>query len=257
MRYIFVFTLFFALAGCSTSPTETDKSVDKKSPDYHASLLLQAARGALLEKDMAAAFRYLQQAQDVSPKRAEVYHVRALAYLMKEDTKAAIAEMSKAYALAPRDSSINNTYGKILLDAGRFQEAEKMLTFAATDPLFDEAFKARTSLGILAYRTENYERAVHDFQVAIRENPENACISYYYLGHIETKRGELARATENYQMATQKVCAGFAEAHFALGLSLEKQKKNELARKKYLEVKQNFPESVLATKAIERLKVLQ
>lgn len=245
------------LAGCASSRSGERANVDKTSPQYRAGLLIEASQSALLEKDISAVFRYLQQAEQIDPKRSDIYHMRALAYTAKQDTPNALLQMKKAHDIDPRNASINNTYGKILMDANQQNEAQIYLKSAASDPTFSEAYKPRTSLGIIQYRKGNYGEARREFSLAVQEKPQLACIANFYLGHIEMKYGNLRSATLRYEKATQKICAGFPDAHYALGVAFERQKRFDLAKRKYLEVRQNFPESKVSSQAVEKLRNLE
>ena len=62
------------------------------------------------------------------------------------------------------------------------------------------------------------------------------------------------RSRALYERATEKQCAAFADAHLAVAMMDERLGKNDDARKKYLEIRQNFPDSKAAETAMERLK---
>jgi TolA-binding protein len=127
---------------------------------------------------------------------------------------------------------------------------------AGENPVFRESYKANTNLGILYYRKGNFEAAEQRFQKAINDDPTNSCIAYYYRGHLAVRKKDIVEATKLYERATQKQCAAFADAHLALGMMHERSGRHEEARKKYLEIKQNFPESKASETAMERLKTL-
>jgi len=240
-----------AVTSCATGSRESGKS--HKTPREKAQLLVDAANASMMESDPIGALQFLKTAEETDPSYASIFHGKALAFNMRKDLAQALVEMKHAQELEPENSAINNTYGKLLMDAGKAAEAEKYLKKAAADPTFRESYKSRTSLGILYYRQGQLDVADQQFEKATFDDPSNACIAYYYRGHIALKRGKLSDATRQYERATQKLCAGFADAHFALGVAYERDKKFDQARKKYLEVKQNFPESKIADQAMTRL----
>ena len=218
--------------------------------------MVEAANASMIEGDPIGALQFLKSAEDLDPSLASIYHAKALAFNMRKDLPQALKEMKKAVDLDPKSSAANNTYGKLLLDAGKYAEAETYLKRAAEDPTFRESFKARTSLGMLYYRQNKLDLADSQLERASFDDPNNSCIAYYYRGHVAMKRGQNADAVKFYERATQKLCAGFADAHFALGVAYEREKKWDEARKKYLEVKQNFSESKAAEQAMQRLSKL-
>ncbi len=247
----------FLFGSCSSTPKTSSTEEIKGTPREKAAILVEAANGSMIEKDPIGALQYLKTAEGYDPNYAPIYHAKALAFHMRKDYARALTEMKHSVELDPNNSYANNTYGKLLMDANRIPEAQKFLRKAASDSTFREAYKANTSLGIIAYREGKLEEATMVFDKAITDNPANACIALYYKGHIALKRNELSAATKFYEKASTKLCSAFPDAHLALGMALEREKKNDLARKKYLEFQQNFPETKAALTAQDRLRKLQ
>ena len=243
--------LALILGACATAPEKKEVTpVDK------AILYIQAANAALKDGDPTGALQYLKLAEEQAPQLPEIYQFRAVAFHSKHDLPAALREIKRAIALRPESVEINNTYGKLLIDSGDYRTAEAPLLKAASDPTYRDAYKAYTNLGILHYRLDEMGKATEYFDHAIQESPLSSCIAYYYKGHIELKQGHFKAATQDYDHATQKFCAGFADAHLALGIAYERNKQYDLARKTFLDVKQNFPNSKVAEQAMDRLTYL-
>src|SRR5690606_14700263 len=135
-------------------------------------------------------------------------------------------------------------------------EAQLHLEAASSDALYRDSFKADTNLGILFYRRGELAKAVEKLDRAIRSSPLRSCHAYYYRGHIGLKQGRFEEAARFYDKATQKFCAGFADAHLALGIAYQRGRQYDKARKKYLDIKQAFPGTKVADQAMERLKFL-
>lgn len=210
-----------------------------------------------MEGDPIGALQFLARAEALDSKYAPIYHAKALAYSYRKDFVSALREMKTSVDLDPENPFALNTYGKFLLDAGRVDEAEAPLRKAADNPTFRESFKANTNLGILYYRKGDFDRADARFQKAINDNPTNSCIAYYYQGHLLARKSQIEEASKLYERATLKQCAAFSDAHLAMGLMAERLGKTEEARKKYLEIRQNFPDSKAGEAAMDRLKKIQ
>jgi Flp pilus assembly protein TadD len=218
---------------------------------------LEIANGAILEGDSKGALEELFIAEQLNPNSPEIYHSEALAYFMKQDLTTAALKARRAVDLKPSYSEANNTLGKILLDLGRTAEAIEPLTRAANDPVYREAFKPMTNLGILHYRAGNYERADHYLTRAIADAPLAACVAFYYRGHIRLRNSRFSDAVDDYDKAVKKTCgASFADAHMALGIAYERSKQFVLARKKYLEIENRFPRTKVAEQAMNHLRSL-
>lgn len=258
MRPLQLFTAVIAILtmvsilGCSTGG---DKK-KKPTPTEKAYLLLDIANTALLDGDATGALGYLMEAEALDSDIAEVHHSKALAFFSKRDTETAIHSAKRAVELNPDYSSAHNTLGKLLLDERRYSEAELHLRKATSNPLYREAYKSRTSLGILYYNRGQYVEAKEQFDKAIIDNPILSCVAHYYRGHIFVKRNEFKKAIRDYDRATRRLCGNYPDAHLALGIAYARKKDYTLAKKKFLEIRDMFPDSAVAEQAMERLRYL-
>lgn len=240
------------ITGCSTSVNQKSELSRKD----RARMLIQIANGALLERDSTGALQYLQQAEQQDSNLPELYHSKAIAFYSKNNLELAFVNAKKAIEIKPDYSEGNNTLGKIYLEMGRLDEALPLLQKAASDPLNREAYKSWTNLGILEYQREDFFKAEKYFDRAISEAPLLACVSYYYRGNIKLNSFRLKESISDYSRATQKFCAHFADAHLALGLAYERNQQYYKAKKTYLEIEKNYPNSLFSEKALNQLKGL-
>jgi Tfp pilus assembly protein PilF len=219
-------------------------------------MLVEIANGALVEGDPTGALQNLAQAEQIDDDLPELHHSKALAYFAKHDLNSALSSAKKAVEIRPTYTDAQNTFGKLLIDAGNYQEAEGHLELAAKDPLNRDAYKAWTNLGILKFRLGNYSLAENFINRAIQDAPNRACVAYYYRGHIQLNEKKVSDAIESYGLATKKACAKFGEAQFALGLAYQKNRQYQLARKAFLEIQERFPNTKLAERALDQLKYI-
>lgn len=231
---------------------------EKKEPSRteRARMLVEVANGALSEGDPTGALENLLRAEREDAKLPELHHSKALAFFMKHDLPAATAEARKAVELKEDYTEANNTLGKLLMDQGKALEATPFLSRAANDPIYRESYKPLTNLGILEYRRGDTAGASRYFSRAIEAAPSLACIAYYYRGHIHMKDSRFREAVADYDNAGKKACAGFADAHLAMGLAYERNKQFDLARKKYLEIQNRYPNTKVAEQAVSHLRYL-
>jgi Tfp pilus assembly protein PilF len=238
------------LSACATS------SQPELTSEGRARLLLQIANAALIENDPTGALETLMRAENEDPDMPEIYHSEALAYYAKNDFQTALQRVQKAVKMAPRYSDANNTLGKILVDLGRYDEAIAPLQRAAREPLYREAFKAYTNLGILYYRKGDLDKARSSFEQAITAGHDQACIAYYYRGHLKLREARYSDAIRDYTQATKKMCGGFADAHLAIGITYKRTKQYDLARRTFLQIEQRFPNTKAADEAVSLLRAL-
>jgi len=246
--WAYLFLLLALAAGCSSAPK---KNI---SPQEHARLLVNIANAQFLEGDPTGALQVLEQAESEDAKIPELHHTRALCFYAKKDYPQALASVKKALALRPDYADAQTTLGKFYLDTGRYAEAKATLITPAKNALYRDSFKAWTNLGIISYRQNDIIEAEKQFTNAIDQAPAQACIAYYYRGHIGLKTGKVNQAIRDYDQATKRVCGGFSDAHLALGIAYESAKQYEKARKKYLDTSQRFPNSEVAERAMTNLK---
>jgi len=243
-------SLAFSVISCSTTSTK------QLSKTERARLLVEVAGGALTEGDVVGALQHLANAEELDSQLAELHHMKALAYHAKGEPKTALQEAQKAVSISPTLSNANNTLGKLLLDDNQYTQAEHFLNQAANAPLNREAYKALTNLGILNYRRKDYAKAGKFFDRAIQASQTEACIAFYYKGHLALKEGQLKDAVIQYRHASNRLCSSFAEAHLALAKVYQRNGQFDLARRKYLEIQQQFNSTQYAQEAIDHLKNL-
>lgn len=248
---VFAVYLTIAVCGCASSGGKKTYTATER-----ARMLVDIANAALMEGDAIGALQNLLRAEKEDPKLPEIYHSKALAYFAKHDLKTAISEVKKALKLFPEYPDANNTFGKFLIDQGNYEAAVKPLSLAAVNPLYRDAFKAYTNLGILYYRRGNYTQASVNLDKAIQAAPNSACIALYYRGHIRLRESRLNEAIASYDQATRKYCVSFVDAHLALGIAYEKTRQYAKAREKFLEIQQRYPNTETAEKAVSHLRYL-
>jgi Tfp pilus assembly protein PilF len=214
------------------------------------------AIASLQEKDPSGALMALKDAEAEDSKVPELHYTRSLAFYVKGDMNAALTAAKKALEYRPDYGDAMNAVGKLLLDQGRYDEAIPYLTKAAENPLFRESFQSMTNLGVLHYKRGELRKAEVYLDRAIAASPDRSCVAHYYRGHLRLKESRFKEATRDYDQATRRFCAAFADAHFAYGIALEYSKQYDKARKKYLEIQSRYPETEVAEKALTRLRAL-
>lgn len=251
--FVFIFSLAltsYGLSGCTSAP-KSNLSAKEKSL-----MLIQVAAGAINEGDPTGALTVLFEAEELGNHSPELHHLKSLAFFFKKDLVTALKEARIAVKLNPNFAEANNTLGKLLLDLGNYSEAEKYLKNAAENPLYRDAYRAQTNLGMLHYKKGEFATAEKFFNDAIDSNPTLACVSYYYRGQIKINDAKFESALRDFDRATEKYCGSFEEAHFAIGMAYSKSKQFAKARKKFVEIRTLFPDTPTAEKAMEQLRFL-
>jgi len=253
-RFLIVAVAVAGILGTGCATGETQKKPLSKTE--RAILFVGVANGALAENDPTGALQNLAVAEAEDASLPALHHSKALAYFKKGDTISALKSVRRAVELAPDYPDANATLGKFLMDAGRMDEAEAALKKAAENRLYRGAYKALTGLGIIYYRKNQFDKSREYIDRAIADGGPLACVAYYYRGHLYLRESDFKQATRSYDHATRKFCGGMADAHLAMGITLEQNKQYDLARKKFVEIQQRFPETKTAEQAVNHLKYL-
>lgn len=243
--------ILFLHLSCVSSSTHRELTHTERAFKF-----LEIARAALMEGDPTGALQTLLLAEREDSTIPSIYHFKALAFFAKHDLQLAIANAEKAVKMNQNDSDTNNTLGKLYMEAGRYDTALAPLLSAAKDPLYRDAYKAWTNLGILKYQQGDYKNSREFLDQAILADPFKSCIAYYYRGNISLKESQLKLAIENYSRATKKFCASYGEAYLALGLAYQKNRQYDFARKTFLEIQKLYPNTPISDQAIDYLKYL-
>ncbi len=242
--------IILLVTGCATSSNHPLKMSDKEK----AQAFLEVASSSISDGDSTGALISLKQAEDLDSQNPELHYLFALAYFQKTEIDLAVKSARKAVELKPDFSIAKNTLGKLLMDEGKLNEAEKYLTEAAHDLLSRDAYIAKTNLGILNYKKMKPNQALYWLSSALKDGGPVACVAAYYRGKIYLDQGQFELAKADFNTSTKNACASMSESHLALGQTLIRMKKYDLARAKLLEIKQLFPASESAISADRYLR---
>jgi tetratricopeptide (TPR) repeat protein len=95
--------------------------------DEESQLLVEAARRALAKKNYPEAGRLLDQALSISPRRIDLYVLRASVHGVQKEHAKAIALLERAQKLAPGNASVETALGIQLVQSGKTQRGVPML----------------------------------------------------------------------------------------------------------------------------------
>lgn len=240
-----------SLSSCATHSTHTSLE-----PAEKARLLLELANGHLMDGDAIGALQNLELAERADPSIADIYQSRAIAFSYRKDLPRAVEAAEEAFRRDPARPDFQNTLGKLLMDSGNFVRAEPLLRRAADNPLYREAYKARTALGLMQLHRGDKVRAEQEFSLAISSNGQLACGAYFERGKIRLEGSRPASAIQDLENSSHRFCGGKPEADLILGDAYVRSNQVDRARKKYLSIQQLYPETAEAKQALEKLRML-
>lgn len=173
-----------------------------------------------------AAIADLNRAIAAAPKFAKAYMTRGLVLTAQGKHSEAMADFEKAVALSPKDGEIHFNRGNAFVMMNRFDEAFKHYGKAIEyDSSLADAYVNR---GSILMQRGRLDEAVAEFEAAIRQNPdtENA---YFNRAKIRLARGEKDGALSDFEKVL-KLNHQDKEALFERSLLLEEKGLKKEAR---------------------------
>ena len=199
IKRIFIATLYAVfLAACTTS---ADKSVvttkQPTEPNFKeaAELNVQLAIGYIQRNQYKAARDKLEKSIEQNPDYLPAYKTLAYLYALLGLSEEAEEKYQEALDLKPGDPDLANSYGAFLCTQGKYDEAQKMLRVAYTDPFYEALYLAQSNAGSCYIKQEKYRQAEAMLRKSLRVNPKlpGSLISMAEVG-VKTERYLMARA---------------------------------------------------------------
>ncbi len=172
------------------------------------SLRLALARLALDLGKVELAQSEAKKVQDENPRNAEAAYLLARVHEARGELGGALAEYRRAL-MWDKLPIYNYAYGRVLLKAGKEQEAEAALDAASSLP------EARMERGRESFRHGDVERAVADFKEAAKMLPTSA-EPLIFEGLCYDKMGQQSKAEDAWRDAVG-VDPDASEPHYRLG----------------------------------------
>jgi tetratricopeptide (TPR) repeat protein len=191
----------------TASPLSSDSRLDGLSPS--ASRRLVAATQALTLGRVVDAEQRLHGLLAVYPNHPEVLRMSAGLQSLRGDFYGAMAIMERAIALRPDDAAYWSSFGSILIDAARYDDAIDALRHACElDPTYTTAWY---NLGLAYIRCMRVDEASAALQHAVSQAPELEVNARVILGNMFRAEGRNDEAIAEYRATIkQQVHAGNA-----------------------------------------------
>jgi len=200
IKKIFIATLFAVfLSACTTSADKaaltTKTSTSEPNLKEAAELNVQLAVGYIQRKQYTPAKDKLEKAIEQNPDYLPAYKTFAYLYALLGLTEKAEEKYQEALDLKPDDADLSNSYGAFLCSQGKYEEAQKSLQVAYSDPFYEALYLAQSNAGSCYIKQNEFKKAEALLRKSLRVNPKlpGSLISMAEVG-IETERYLMARA---------------------------------------------------------------
>lgn len=233
--------------GCATTQKNQEEA------QFH----LRIGTTFLSQGNFPRALSELLTAEQLDPDNLYVENNLGLVYFFNQHYDLSIRHFDHAIKIKPSYNEARNNRGRVLIEAGRVDEAIADLKTVLADLTYPDPAKAWVNLGMAYFRKGDFASARDKFTQAIQIDRNN-CLAMSYYGRSLFELGKFTDAVQALDNAVV-VCkpVKFDEPHYFSGLSYYKLGKTTSAIARMEEVVQLFPNGLYAKKAESMLKLMK
>jgi len=199
MKHLSRIILIITITGLSACSSKQEIVVEKtvQEPDLvqASELNVQLALGYIERDQLNVAQEKLDKAIEQNPDNVDAY--TSLAYLKRKvkEFEAAEKYYLEALDIKPNDPNIHNSYGSLLCQMGRYDDALEEIKRAYEDPFYESPYLAYANAGTCLLDKGDYKQAEKMLRKTLRDQPNyaGALISMAEIG-IKTEKYMMARA---------------------------------------------------------------
>ena len=151
----------------------------------------------LKEGTTELAIATLTEATEMDPRNIDAWDKLGLALMKRGALDKAEASFKKALTLNPESATVNLNYSYLLVNVGRFTEAIASLEMALKDLTYRQPSKVLNNLGYACYLDGQFVRAILHLREAVIRSP-NDCQAWFNLGLAQEENGLSSDAIASY-----------------------------------------------------------
>jgi type IV pilus assembly protein PilF len=196
MNAIAIICIALSLIACETTSTiQGNNQTTEPNLKEAAQLNTQLAIGYIQQKKYKPARDKLEKAIKQDPDNFEAYKILAYLYALVGLTEEAEIKYKEALDLKSDDPALSNNYGEFLCNIGKYDEAQKHLKEAYSNPFYEARYLAQSNAGSCYIKQNEYKKAEALLRESLRTNPTlpGSLISMAEIG-VKTDRYLMARA---------------------------------------------------------------
>lgn len=232
------------LAACQPGNTKDDDQtgdLGRNQPQSPADIYVNLGLAYMREGQPAVALRKLKYGLELDPRNAQAHNVIAILYQELGDDALAGEHFQRAAALAPKDPSIRNNWGRLLCVQRKFAEADEQFQRALQNPLYESPWVALTNAGICAQLAGDQAAAETYFRQALSANGRFAP-ALTQMTQLSYQRGDYAAARSFLDRYHQ--VAGHNPQSLLLAIRLERQSGSPGQARIYeKQLREHFPDA--------------
>ncbi len=161
LKFITAVTVSWLLTSCVTE----QQQLFSRKVDFDKALTnrVELGLGYLQKGDIASAKRNMKRALELDPKSSEAH--AGIAMVFQKDGEPDLAEehYEKALSLAPKKTSIRDSYGEFLFQQNRFAEALTEYEKVVEDSLYEQRSRSFARIGMCYMALDKPQKAEESF----------------------------------------------------------------------------------------------
>lgn len=206
----------------------------------------------LKEGNIEASIATLRKAAKEDPRNWRVQSVLGVAYVQRDEPELAEQAFKRALRINPGAADILNNYGTMLLKYERYEEAVVVLEEARNDMEYRQPALVLSNLSLALTEAGRPAEGVRRAQEAIQRAP-NLCEAHFHLGLALERAGDKESAIEAYGQQAQLCPQESTGALLRVGCLQAETGDTEAARATLTEILLEAPSSPLSSAAKECL----
>lgn len=256
-RPFFLVFLYLVLPFISSVCFWSCSTTKELSPDQKkAEIYYGYGTNDLVNKDYTSALKNLLVAYELNPNDTKILNNLGMAYYFKKQYELAIKYLILSTKKDEKNADAFNNLASVYLTLGRFEEAEKEYLKITKNILYEHQYRVWYNLGLIK-EAQGFPREAYEFfQESVKIN-EFYCPAHFKIGEVSFAKQDYQNAMEHFVAATKGVCYEEPAPHYYQGLTFLKLKKDQEAKKKFLDVVQRFPKSEYQSLSKLKLQMLQ
>lgn len=220
-------------------------------------LYLRLGVAQLESGNYPAALREILKAEELDPDSAVIQNNLGLIYFYRERLDLAEKHLRQAVKMDEKYSEARNNLARVLIERGKFADAEKEVKIVLADLTFTKPDKAYINLGLAKFNQKDYSAARSAFAKAIESTPEE-CSAHTYLGRSYFESNDYSHAAEALDRAIgfcQKNL--YDEPHYYSALAYYRLGEKSKAVARFEEILKYYPDGKYRDKAKGMLSLIR
>jgi Tfp pilus assembly protein PilF len=227
---------------------------DKKE---RAELHMRIANAHFENGNLPLALSENLQAEKLDPSNPIIQNNLGLTYFMRQRYDLSEKSLRKALSLKSNYTDARNNLARVLIETGRYAEAEKELDVVLADLTYSGGDRAWINKGLSRFKQKDWKESMAAFQNSLQVSRDNCTANTYY-GRSLFELADYQRAADALDRAVgfcQK--QSFDEPHYFSALAWYRLGDRDRAEARFKEISQIYPDGKYRDKARAMLNLLR